>query len=360
MKKSIRLKVKKGMKDVRDKLSCCTSTHLLKLKEQQKSLHDFTNKLFGTTSLKFSPTPPKEPTPLRDLTKGKEIAIMKEQAKKWTEHKAKEANILEEYNHQISFRVDPLPITKISYNVNLNKEETIKIIRDIKVDGMNKNLIPPPRVMPIEGLVIKEPESGLIRIQNQIKVDLEIADEMFRKMVYVMKEPVSGGLKGNERILRVQSLREQHQTYSSQRHRQGSQRLLEDIFVSWDGYQLRAITKLVYLVEAHHHLNPIIIVKHDGLWRIDDGVVMLVLEARGIPLSNGFLNVNENISVIIFLSASFLSSNGCTSLCKECVLCCSMIRIRGLDATCKNCKVSSPKFYLIFADGINSSNSDGR
>ncbi|GJU07522.1 hypothetical protein Tco_1123952 [Tanacetum coccineum] len=28
------------------------------------------------------------------------------------------------------------------------------------------------------------------------------------------------------------------QTYSSQRHRQGSRRLLEDMLVSWDGYQL--------------------------------------------------------------------------------------------------------------------------
>nr|GEZ10151.1 hypothetical protein [Tanacetum cinerariifolium] len=33
------------------------------------------------------------------------------------------------------------------------------VTKDIKVDGMNKNLIPPPRVVPIEGLVIKEPES---------------------------------------------------------------------------------------------------------------------------------------------------------------------------------------------------------
>nr|GFA59491.1 hypothetical protein [Tanacetum cinerariifolium]GFC08880.1 hypothetical protein [Tanacetum cinerariifolium] len=46
----------------------------------------------------------------------------------------------------------------------------------------------------------------------------------------------------------------------------------------------RAITKLVYLVEMHHHLNPIFIPKHDSLRRVDDGVVMLVLEARGIPL----------------------------------------------------------------------------
>ncbi|GJS94423.1 hypothetical protein Tco_0801391 [Tanacetum coccineum] len=168
--------------------------HLLKPEEQQKSLHEFTDQLFGTTSSKFSPTPPRDPA------KGKEVAIVKEQvnelvtyqeeggsipkmpklksfitlegtlsqeefnnqikelkrisdlkaqkdkskqelrkmfnqatlkaqAKKWTEHEAKKAKILEEYNHQISFRADPLPITKISYVVNTNKEATIKIPR---------------------------------------------------------------------------------------------------------------------------------------------------------------------------------------------------------------------------------------
>nr|GEU51104.1 hypothetical protein [Tanacetum cinerariifolium] len=174
--------------------------HLLKPKEQQKSLHDFTNQLFGTTSSKFSPTPPREPTPPKDPAKGKELNIVKEQvnelvtyqeqgcsilkmpklkpfitpegtlsqeqldnqikelkrisdlkaqkdkyeqelrkmfnqdtlkaqAKKWTEHKANKAKILEEYNHQISFRADPLPITKSSYTVNSNKKATMKIIR---------------------------------------------------------------------------------------------------------------------------------------------------------------------------------------------------------------------------------------
>ncbi|GJY05956.1 hypothetical protein Tco_0371896 [Tanacetum coccineum] len=149
-------------------------------------------------------------------------ATLKAQTKKWTKHEAKKAKILEEYNHHISFR-DPLPITKISYVVNLNKEATMKITRgdnplnlivhpnfklktlgfsewleakklglpsplilatfgmtakekkrkrtqflkeafiteDIRVDGMNKNLIPPPEVMPIEGLIINEPESGI-------------------------------------------------------------------------------------------------------------------------------------------------------------------------------------------------------
>nr|GEU64350.1 hypothetical protein [Tanacetum cinerariifolium] len=51
--------------------------HLSKPEEQQKSLHDFTNKLFGTTSLKFSQTLPREPTPPRDPAKGKEISIVK-------------------------------------------------------------------------------------------------------------------------------------------------------------------------------------------------------------------------------------------------------------------------------------------
>nr|GEW55786.1 hypothetical protein [Tanacetum cinerariifolium] len=45
---------------------------------------------------------------------------------------------------------------------------------------------------------------------------------------------------------------------------------------------LRAITEFVYLIEAHHHLNPISISKRDGPWRIDDCVVMLVFEAHGI------------------------------------------------------------------------------
>ncbi|GKD33383.1 hypothetical protein Tco_1248892 [Tanacetum coccineum] len=175
--------------------------------------------------------------------------------------------MIKEYNHQISFKADPLPIIKIGYVVNPNKEETMKIVRgdnplnlivhpnfrlktlgfsewmevyalaskktgksnDMllqslrakfqwvinqakKVDGMDRNLIPPPRVVPIQSLVINEPESGiffmnrntnigfqrenefhlapttgLIRIQNQIKTDSEISAEMFTKMIYVIE-----------------------------------------------------------------------------------------------------------------------------------------------------------------------------
>ncbi|GJS76750.1 hypothetical protein Tco_0726631 [Tanacetum coccineum] len=288
----------------------------------QKSVKDFTNQLFRTTSSKFSPTLPREPTPPRDPSKGKEVAIIKEQVNKlvpfqekggsnpkmpniksfitlegllsqdkieeqlrefkrlanlkaekdkleeelrkllnpatlkaqthkWTEHEAKKAMMIKDYNHQISFRADPLPITIISYIVNQHKEATMKIIvnqakrlglppppalatfgmtaeekkkkrkelikkvfvtEDVRVDGMGRNLIPPLGVVPIQGLVISEPESGiffmngntdigfhresesylaptteLIRLQNQIKVDLEVAKEMFRKMIYVIE-----------------------------------------------------------------------------------------------------------------------------------------------------------------------------
>ncbi|GJX48581.1 hypothetical protein Tco_0273771 [Tanacetum coccineum] len=212
--------------------------------------------------------------------------------------------MMKEYNHQISFKADTLPIIKISYIINSRKEATMKITRgdnplnliiysnfrlkqlgfsewlkvhalsfkksrisnnlllqslrakfqlvinqekrlglpplpelatfgltaeekkrkrteflkemfvtkDVRVDGMNKNLIPPPRVVPIEGLVIKESESRifymnrntdlvfqresefhltptvqLIHIQNQIKVNSEAASEMYRTMNYVIE-----------------------------------------------------------------------------------------------------------------------------------------------------------------------------
>ncbi|GJV42512.1 hypothetical protein Tco_1420952 [Tanacetum coccineum] len=87
--------------------------------------------------------------------------------------------MIDDYNHQISFRADPLPITKISYIINHHKEakrlglppppalatfgmtpkekkwkrkELIKetfVTKDVRVDGVGRNLIPPPGVVPI-------------------------------------------------------------------------------------------------------------------------------------------------------------------------------------------------------------------
>nr|GEV19918.1 hypothetical protein [Tanacetum cinerariifolium] len=52
--------------------------HLLKPKEQQKSIKEFTDQLFKTTSSRFSPTLPRELTPPRNSSKGKATAIIEE------------------------------------------------------------------------------------------------------------------------------------------------------------------------------------------------------------------------------------------------------------------------------------------
>ncbi|GJS93368.1 hypothetical protein Tco_0800336 [Tanacetum coccineum] len=138
---------------------------------------------------------------------------------------------MEEYNHQISFRADQLPITKISYVVNQNKEATMKITKsdnplnlvvdpnfrlktlgfsewmevhalaskksrksndmllqseilkevfvkeNVVVDGMHKNLVPPPRIEGRQELVIREP-----KLQSSIQRSTPKTNEMFRKL----------------------------------------------------------------------------------------------------------------------------------------------------------------------------------
>nr|GEV20068.1 hypothetical protein [Tanacetum cinerariifolium] len=127
------------------------------------TLDQFTKYLSKTTPSIFSPTPPREltlpkdQTPPRDKSKGKSIATedplkeimpfmeeggsalkisslksfadkflkkilnpatIRAHAQKMAEHEAKRQKMLDEYNHQISFRADQLPVTKINYVVN--------------------------------------------------------------------------------------------------------------------------------------------------------------------------------------------------------------------------------------------------
>ncbi|GJZ78671.1 hypothetical protein Tco_0643508 [Tanacetum coccineum] len=136
------------------------------------TIDQFTEHLSKTTSSIFSPTPLRELTPPRDESKGKGIAteeplkeimpyieegvkemkrladlkaekeksekslhdilnpaIIRAQAQKMAEYEGKRKKMLDEYNHQISHRVDQLPITKISYRVNSSKEASMRIIR---------------------------------------------------------------------------------------------------------------------------------------------------------------------------------------------------------------------------------------
>nr|GEV43323.1 hypothetical protein [Tanacetum cinerariifolium] len=81
--------------------------------------------------------------------------------------------------------------------------------------------------------------SGILYHDLRLKVEIRLSiEEPLSGGLRGIKEPLSGKLRSNERTLLVQSLREQHHTYSNQRHRQRSRRLLEYILVSWDGYQL--------------------------------------------------------------------------------------------------------------------------
>ncbi|GJU01412.1 hypothetical protein Tco_1111750 [Tanacetum coccineum] len=125
--------------------------------------------------------------------------------------------MMEEYNHQISFRADQLPITKISYVVNQNKEDMLLQSLRAKfqwvINQAKKLGLPPPPALATFGMTDEDkkrkgqrfskkntdiafqresefhltPTTQLIRIQNQIKVDSEIADEMFTKMTYVIE-----------------------------------------------------------------------------------------------------------------------------------------------------------------------------
>ncbi|GJW58119.1 hypothetical protein Tco_0104850 [Tanacetum coccineum] len=172
-------------------------------------------------------------------------ATLKAQAHKWTEHEAKKAKMIEEYKHHISFKADQLPITKITYIVNPNKEATMKITRgdnpmnlivhpnfrlktlgfsewlevhalaskksrksndmllqtedkkrkrteileevfvkeNVVVDGMHRNLVPPLGIKGRQGLVIREPELGIFYYNGNSDLrGTPKADEMFRKL----------------------------------------------------------------------------------------------------------------------------------------------------------------------------------
>ncbi|GKC75848.1 hypothetical protein Tco_1126622 [Tanacetum coccineum] len=137
-------------------------------------------------------------------------------------YEAKRKRMLEEYNHYITFRVNPLPITKISYKIDkVNKFATLIIERNnqplsltvyIVVDGMHRNLIPPSWVEGSRWLVIREPKSGiffyngnfnlvfqreeefdlattaqLIRTQSSIQRGTPKAEEMYKKIELAIK-----------------------------------------------------------------------------------------------------------------------------------------------------------------------------
>nr|GFC04732.1 hypothetical protein [Tanacetum cinerariifolium] len=82
--------------------------------------------------------------------------------------------------------------------------------------------------------------------------------------------------------------------------------------ISSDLKEMSSITEFVYLVDAHHHLNPIFIPKDGSPRGLDDGVVMLVLEVRGRLLRFGEVHLslvalNPKLEVFYMMSYNQLS-----------------------------------------------------
>nr|GEY12324.1 hypothetical protein [Tanacetum cinerariifolium] len=209
---------------------------------------------------------------------------------------AKRAKILEVYNHCINFRDDSHPITKFSYWVNNSiKKATIRITSnnqppnltiydkfvlkklrfsewlDLHDLAYKRTLTLPQGVIGKDGMVIRELEAGiflyngnfdlvfqrseqclksttqLIRIQNLITVDSEYAQQVYDELTYEIearpdfiqaREIVEKNLDASNEGLDECKASASNLGCIQVKHCQGSQRLLEDILVSWDGYQL--------------------------------------------------------------------------------------------------------------------------
>nr|GEY45279.1 hypothetical protein [Tanacetum cinerariifolium] len=157
--------------------------------------------LFETTSSRFSPTPPIELTPLRDSSKGKAVDIIEEPGNelvKYQEGGGSDQKMpkfrsfitlegplsQEEYNSQIrrAKRLG-LPPPPEHTNFGLTAEEKkrkrpelikeVFITKNVRVDRMGRNLIPPSRIMPIQGLVINEPELGILFMNRNTDIGFQ-------------------------------------------------------------------------------------------------------------------------------------------------------------------------------------------
>nr|GEV07051.1 hypothetical protein [Tanacetum cinerariifolium] len=281
-------------------------------------------------------------------------ATVKDQTWKLAEYKEKKAKMLDEYNKCIYERADPLPITKMHYKakklglppppelvhfgkpVEDIKRKRTEILQEvfmkenIVVDGMHRNLIPSLGIVGSRGQVIKEPESGiffyngnfdlvfqreeefhlattaqLIRQQSAIQRGTPEAEEMIKKLELTMearddviqaRKIIQDNLDGLCQDI------EQHQTYSNQRHRQGSQILLEDTLVSRDGYQL---DKRVFELKPIPSMKLVKVVNSWQNYSLKYGRV--VSKNRRALNTSKFLSL-ASLDLIFFFSAALFSA----------------------------------------------------
>nr|GEZ90925.1 hypothetical protein [Tanacetum cinerariifolium] len=194
--------------------------YLLKPKEQQKSIQEFTDQLFKTTSSRFSPTPPRELTPSRNSSKGKAVAIIEEPGNelvKYQEKGEKEATMkITRGDNPLNLVVHPnfrlktlgfsewleakrlgLPLPPELATFGLTTEEKkrkrtefikeVFVIENVRVNGIDRNLIPPPGIMPIQGVVINKPESRIFFMNGNTDIGFQRESEFHLTHIVVIE-----------------------------------------------------------------------------------------------------------------------------------------------------------------------------
>ncbi|GJU18761.1 hypothetical protein Tco_1146727 [Tanacetum coccineum] len=151
-------------------------------KESPMVIYDYEKKDLGTLSQeKF----------MAQLKEIKRLAELKEQEKKSEKElkkllnpatiKAQAQNLMEKFQWVINQAKRlglPPPPELATFRLTAEEKkrkgtEFLKedfVIEDVRVDGMNRNLTPHPGVVPMEGLVIKEPESGILFMNRNMEV----------------------------------------------------------------------------------------------------------------------------------------------------------------------------------------------
>nr|GEV02840.1 hypothetical protein [Tanacetum cinerariifolium] len=133
------------------------------------------------------------------------------------------------------------------------------VTEDIKVDGMNKNLIPPPVVVPIEGLVIKEPELGIFYMN--MNTNIVFQREKVMKGLFECKASES-----NIRRIQVKNIVKEFKdylnTYSSAR-----------MDISWHRYAVSSLMDTAYRTsdQDFKEFNYLLQIEHDVLTKDIDG-----------------------------------------------------------------------------------------
>ncbi|GKC88516.1 hypothetical protein Tco_1149165 [Tanacetum coccineum] len=143
-------------------------------------------------------------------------ATLKDQAQKWTKHKAKEeTRKITRGNNPLNLIVCPNfklktlgfsewleakrlglppPPELVTFGLTAKEKKRkrtglikeVFVTENVRVDGIDRNLIPPPGIMPIQGLVINEQESGIFFMNGN--TDIGFQREKIRPSI---EEPLS-------------------------------------------------------------------------------------------------------------------------------------------------------------------------